>query len=87
MTELLPCPFCGNEENNGICWKSDNYVCVCCGSCGAEGANQEDEEEAIKSWNTRARLNHEAEFFQGCLYTKYAIKEAIDKLKTWEKPF
>lgn len=55
MTELKPCPFCGNAEPY-ICHSGyDKYVL--CPNCLNEMWNDFDltDEQLIKSWNRRAR--------------------------------
>ena len=69
MAELKPCPFCGGEadiydyETEHDIYDSytlgyvdteiiTKYVCVC-PACGASGAEQTSEEEAIEAWNRR----------------------------------
>ena len=60
MTELKPCPFCGNEPTIVIRkgkdgWR-DRYSVLCDyehGGCGAESGWYHYEAEAISSWNKR----------------------------------
>jgi len=59
MTELKPCPFCGNEK---IVIRTLSYSesgmfgakSVCCLECCAEGGTQGTEKEARECWNRRA---------------------------------
>jgi Lar family restriction alleviation protein len=62
VAELLPCPFCGAEENDSkgvggpelrIDEKGHHFVfCFGCGTTGPQHAFFQT--EAIPSWNTRA---------------------------------
>lgn len=65
MTELKPCPFCGGEAEfyPAACIEQGWYIatvqCVSCAAqvCskpGLDRAEQEANESAVKSWNTRA---------------------------------
>jgi len=59
MTELLPCPFCGNKhpstywdykpENVEEHWEGYNIMC-----CGIHISNIY-KDEAIERWNTRSK--------------------------------
>lgn len=56
-SDLLSCPFCGQEAELA---EDDNDVYVCCHDCGAMGEqyfwkSTNAKERAVKSWNTRAR--------------------------------
>ncbi len=61
MSELKPCPFCGNTPTIRIFrgrdgWR-DRYAVICRydeGGCGAESGLYHYEEEAIEAWNRRA---------------------------------
>ena len=63
--ELLPCPFCGEQEKLSIkpvrtLWTYHLFfeeICrVECGNCGCEGTVCAGIEIARKSWNSRARI-------------------------------
>lgn len=57
MPELKPCPFCGGEAKiNRIVNTFYQYARYfsSCTRCSAESKVFETEQEAIKSWNTRA---------------------------------
>ena len=47
--ELLPCPFCGEQEDLGD-YRVSEYPEVICGKCGAHTHGD--------SWNTRADKQH-----------------------------
>lgn len=71
-TELLPCPFCGNEPTLIVYrgkdgWR-DRYAVLCRyddGGCGAESGWYHYEEETIEAWNRRATTKDEAWQCQG----------------------
>lgn len=55
--ELLPCPFCGEQNpvitcENRLWW--DYYVF--CKTCGAVSVLKESERKVIEAWNTRPPL-------------------------------
>ena len=56
MTELKPCPFCGNDEID-CCYEAEEdvyefYFCKC-KACGATAGFYQTEQEAIAAWNKR----------------------------------
>ena len=64
MTELKPCPFCGNplepkynltisREDIDDHWYVRNWV-VKCDGCGARGGKNRRKEKAIEAWNRRS---------------------------------
>lgn len=57
-TNLLPCPFCGNDncaklQQDKVAYLSPFDWIVGCLICGACSSNKETKEKAIKAWNTR----------------------------------
>jgi Lar family restriction alleviation protein len=60
--KLLPCPFCGGQadffNNEGLI--SDKF-CIQCETCfSGTSVDCETEEDAIKSWNTRAEVKDDS---------------------------
>ncbi|ENK7136053.1 Lar family restriction alleviation protein [Enterobacter roggenkampii] len=53
MSELKPCPFCG-QKNLLISHQNRNICSVVCFDCGGEGPEELSRKEAITSWNRRA---------------------------------
>lgn len=55
--DIKPCPLCGNTKALWVkCW-NDHFIDLCdedYGGCGCNSGMKETEEEAVKSWNTRA---------------------------------
>ena len=55
MSELKPCPFCGNEDVEialfNIGWPKAWWVH--CEKCKSDGAWAPEEQKAIQKWNTR----------------------------------
>lgn len=57
MTEIEPCPFCGNSE---VEWdelydsSTGTYQYLSCSECGCSGPLGKTHEEAAELWNTRA---------------------------------
>lgn len=52
MTELLPCPFCGEKPALISPCESDHMWAISCSYCCMELASVS-KEEAVKRWNTR----------------------------------
>lgn len=50
-TDLLPCPFCGNEAD--YYYNGETYIAQC-SMCGAQTAEFEERDWAADAWNTRA---------------------------------
>lgn len=80
MTELKPCPFCGERESvrqivrRGKDGWRDRYSVLCDyedGGCGAESGWYHYEIEAIEAWNSRVENEKEREALT-------EIKELID---------
>lgn len=57
MSELKPCPFCGQTGYLEYSQLYDQYTQVICnaatGGCGASGGGEEFDEGAAREWNTR----------------------------------
>ncbi len=56
MSELLPCPFCGQPGQifNRTTGEGQQFVVICLrGSCSVRGLWCYEEADAIASWNTR----------------------------------
>ena len=53
MTELKPCPFCKNSDDDMLfVWTDIDYTkYVFCNRCGAQGPRTSSKEGAIKKWN------------------------------------
>jgi len=53
--ELLPCPFCGSDEQvrTGAIWPEYTFARVGCWRCGVFMEKAWTPEEAIAAWNTR----------------------------------
>lgn len=59
VQELLPCPFCGNEDTLTTLWDRE-YIyssqwTVYCSMCGTNGPRCGTEEKAIGKWNRRVK--------------------------------
>ena len=53
--EIKPCPFCGSDIIETWYKRENRRWHVFCGECLADGpADGKSEQDAIKSWNTRA---------------------------------
>lgn len=61
MSELKPCPFCGDLDPyvSGDDW---NGWYVVCSGCGADGSTESTKAEAIDAWNTRAERTCRMEY-------------------------
>ena len=64
MSEIKPCPFCGNENVEA----NDRriYAQVTCGRCDAAGPCCNDLEEAIERWNHAPRVEEEPKMGKCC---------------------
>lgn len=51
MSEIKPCPFCGNSEDLVIRGRVLSYIY--CWNCGAESGLADSKDEAIEAWNQR----------------------------------
>lgn len=56
MSELKPCPFCGNTEPEFERIGTPRQSCiVVCGNCGARHESSDEGEDSGASWNRRAQ--------------------------------
>lgn len=55
LSQLEPCPSCGEEQAFGWCGISIRPYCRNCGEWGYTNYHPNGPEEAIKSWNERSR--------------------------------
>lgn len=63
MSELKPCPFCGDTERDGAVHEQDIYYSeldllkygIMCESCGAEISEFNTVGQAIEAWNKRVK--------------------------------
>lgn len=56
MSDLKPCPFCGNKEPEIERFGTHRQSCiVACGSCGARHESSDEGEDSGTSWNHRAQ--------------------------------
>lgn len=67
--ELLPCPFCGSNkiEWGEEDWGGATYSYIGCEECGCRSNSYRQDENAIKTWNTRSLNNDpkDKNFLQG----------------------
>lgn len=56
-TGFLRCPFCGSGDVLSVGFSNKGLTAyrVCCLNCDAKGPNSCDDDEAIESWNNRAK--------------------------------
>lgn len=80
---LLPCPFCGEKDDDTEVTYSSNYnkYYVECSWCGLESPHKQTKQHAIDFWNDRP-LPKSSEFQRGFLMAK---KELFDLLDGWNK--
>ena len=58
MTDLNPCPFCGDPAMvQRIGPHGNKWWEVQCGGCGISGPDRGNETDAITAWNTRAQTD------------------------------
>ena len=50
---LLPCPFCGEENDVALEATRQGMVRVYCNNCGCSGYETDDRNQAVASWNQR----------------------------------
>lgn len=62
MNELLKCPFCGGEAK--LVCRGFAYS-VSCTRCSARTALKEDEQNAVRYWNTRTPIQRIVERLEG----------------------
>jgi len=53
MTNLLPCPFCGNQEYVELQNTHSGMMRMHCDNCGGCGYETDNREQAIEFWNRR----------------------------------
>ena len=56
MSDLKPCPFCGQSDANIILLKNGGFTAFqhVCNYCGSRGPESDTQEKAESSWNRRA---------------------------------
>ena len=63
MSDLKPCPFCGDTYISIHSTKGGNYIVGCntlkCIGLYCEGKLFNSKEEAIEAWNRRAEIKHD----------------------------
>lgn len=80
--ELLPCPFCGDEEYKPFIDQDDYAFVVRCGNCSATAESfANDQKAAIEAWNQRSKFTETDQYKKGFLDAKDLIVNFIEKLK------
>jgi len=87
--ELLPCPFCGVNEEAPPYMNShkkknfyERHYTIACTNCGCEPDYcVETERDAIAVWNKRITLDITNQFLSGFNTAKEEIKNLIDEMK------
>lgn len=61
MSELLPCPFCGEHDPKFLLeHQQDGWPVIACDNCGASGPRiHSDKDRAKQDWNRRASVQDE----------------------------
>lgn len=76
----LPCPFCGEEDKPEITGQYKDYTCQC-SYCGTEAPRGDNEKEALRNWNTRAKPKDIDNYNQGFIDAKNRMLEVLEILK------
>ena len=86
MSELKPCPFCGEGANLGVTeeFRDDCFV-VRCYTCGACGGTSNHKARAIDAWNHRPLEDELVAALKGLLEhgtpgTRVAARNALAKV-------
>ena len=84
MTDLLPCPFCGEKADLkikvGVIDGERAVSAVFCMTCGGSGAYAEIQEHAIESWNRRAAPVQPAGLLEEAMSACIEARSALDYL-------
>ena len=76
------CPFCGGEDNMGICMCEGTYRIIC-GDCFSQGPMTDNSHEAILAWNLAYR-EEDIEFLNSEVEETEDTEENLEKLNRFD---